>query len=363
MGYALASLLCAALVGQTKEAEVRELQASAAELQKAVQSNPSDAEAHARLGMVYRRLGRLAEATEYLERSTRLEPNPRVKVLLAFNYMDAGRHGEAIPLLAPSWETEPKPSVRAAVGQRLLECYLATGEQEQALAVAQKLRQLAPDDPDVLYLAAKVYMSLWSGAFQRMMGKDPNSLPVRLILAEGLEAQERFAEAANEYREILKTSPQRAGIHYRLARMILRSDLSADADQKALAELRRELEINPAHAGALTEIGEIHLKRSQLEGASRAFSQAVSLQPGDAAARVGLARVLIAERQWSKALEHLEAAAKATPAEEAVFYNLMLAYRGLGRSADAKRALDAFQRLQQENQRRRSSAMKALPPP
>jgi tetratricopeptide (TPR) repeat protein len=318
------------------------------ELQEAVRLNPTSAEAHARLGIVYRKLGMPAQAAESLERAVRLEPDPRVKVLLAFSYKETGRYRDAIPLLEASFENEQKDSLRAAIGQHLVECYLSVDGNDQALAVIQRLRQIAPDDPAVLYLSSKVYLTLWNGAFQRMMAKAPGSYQVHLIRAEALEAQEKFAEAATEYRQVLKIAPQTAGIHYRLARTILRSGVSSESDQEAMAEFRKELEINPADVHAITGMGEIHLGRNRLDEATRSFQQAVTLQPGYVPARIGLAKVLITEKQWSKALEHLEAAGKQAPDEEAVIYNLMIVYRGLGRSEDARRAFDQFQRLKEQ---------------
>jgi len=363
------------LWGQGREAEIRalldraekaqqqgDLQAAAGELRQAIQLNPSHAEANARLGILCRKLGRVAEAISALERSVQVEPNPRLSVLLGFAYMDAGRHREAISRLAPSFESEEKPTIRSAVGQRLLECYLATGDEEKALTTAQALRQIAPDDPDVLYLSSKVYMNLWNGAFQRMLAKQPGSYQVRLIAADALESQERFAEAASEYREILKLAPQQPGIRYRLAHMILRSDSSPEADQKALEELRKELEINPAEVRAMGLMGEIHLGRKRLKEASQSFRQALTLQPEFAPARVGLAKVLIAEKQWGQALAHLEAARKLAPEDEAVAYNLMITYRALGRTDEARRAFEAFQLLKQRNQQNRSSLLKGMPP-
>jgi tetratricopeptide (TPR) repeat protein len=216
--------------------------------------------------------------------------------------------------------------------------------------VVRKLRQIAPDDADVLYLASKVYMNSWNGAFQRLLARAPGSYQVRLIQAEALEAQERFKEAAQEYREVIKLAPQLPGLHYRLARMIVRT-AAADADQKALEALRQELEINPLDAPSLAENGEIHVRAGRLEEASRAFSEALKLQPGYVPARVGLAKVLIAKKQWSQALEHLEAAAQTAPEDEAVAYHRMLAYRGLGRAAEAKQAFETFQRLKQQTGR------------
>jgi len=356
-----------ALSAQTKEAAVGshlqraeqarqrgDLEAAVSEFKKAAELDPTHAEAQAHLGMLYNRMGKLAESTESFERALRLQPNlPRVNVLLAFNYQAAGRCRDAIPLLAANFDIETKSEVRLLVGQRLLECCLASGDEEQALAVAQKLRQIAPDDPDVLYSALKTYMNLWNEAFQRMLAKAPNSYRRHQVLAESLEAQERFAEAAHEYRQILKFAPQIPGMHYQLGRMILRSDTSLEGEQKALAEFQKELEIGLA-APPLVAIGEIHLRRKELAEASRHFSRGLELQPGYLPARIGLAKVWIAGKQWLQALEQLEAAAKLVPDNEAVAYNLMLAYRGLGRTADARRALETFERLQKQRQQIRS---------
>jgi tetratricopeptide (TPR) repeat protein len=334
-----------------------ELPAALKELEAAVRLNASEPEAYGALGVVYRKLGRAEDATKALERAVKLRPDPRLKVLLGFTHMDMGNFPAAIPLLAETFESEQKDAVKLVIGQRLVECYLATGAEAQALGPIQTLRQVAPDDPNVLYLASKVYMNLWNGAFQRILTKAPNSYHVRLIQAEALEAQGRFAEAAHEYREILKIAPQISDIHYRLGRAVLRSEPNENTDAEAQAAFRKELESNPFHVAALTEIGEIHLRKSEREEASRVFTEALRLQPAYPPARIGLAKVLIGEKQWAKALEHLEIAAKAAPYEESVHYNLMLAYRGLGRAADAKRALDTFQRLKDQKQ----TAAKAEP--
>jgi tetratricopeptide (TPR) repeat protein len=168
---------------------------------------------------------------------------------------------------------------------------------------------------------------------------------VRLIQAEALEAQERFGEAAHEYRAVLKIQPQLNDIRYRLGRALVLSRPDGKADEEAEAEFRKVLEANPLHVPALTELGEIHLRNGAREEASSVFAKAIDLQPGAIAARLGLAKVLIAGKEWAKALEYLEAAAKIAPKDESVYYNLMLAYRGLGRTSEAKQALETFESL------------------
>jgi len=247
------------------------------------------------------------------------------------------------------------------VGQRLVECYLAIGAREQALPALTKLREMAPDDPAVLYLASKVYMNLWNDVFQTMLAKAPGAYQMNLIQAEAFEAQERYAEAAQQYREILKKA-QVPRIHYRLGTALMRSSAGAEADQQALIEFQKELELDPVHAAALAAAGEIHLRNNRLPEAAESFARAEKLHPGYVPAKVGLAKVLIAEKQWAKALAHLEPSAKLAPADEAVHYNLMLAYRALGRSAEAKQAADTLQRLKDERQRGGAALLKGPPP-
>jgi protein O-GlcNAc transferase len=334
-------LLAAALLGaQTVE-----------QLQEAVRLNPSDAESHARLGIALRKAGRLSDAAASLSRALELGPDTRLKVLLAFTHVELGQCRTAVPLLGESFDAEQKDAIKLAIGQRLVECNLMMGLPDAALQHVQALRRIAPEEPNVLYLASKVYMSMWNGAFQSLVTKAPNSYHVRLIQAEALEAQERFGEAAHEYRAVLKIEPQLTDIRYRLGRVLVLSQPDGKADAEAQLEFQRVLEANPFHVAALTEIGEIHLRNGQREEALRRFSDAIRVQPGAVPPRVGIAKVFIAEKQWSKALEHLEPAAKMAPEDEGVHYNLMLAYRGLGRAAEAKQALEIFERLKKGKRR------------
>jgi protein O-GlcNAc transferase len=321
------------------------------QLQEAVRLYPSDAESHGRLGIALRKAGRLPEAAVSLSRAIELSPDPRLKVLLAFAYVEQGECGPAVPLLKESFDAEQKDAIRLAIGQRLVECNLATGAAEAALPYVQMLRRMAPDDPGVLYLASKVYMDLWNGAFQSLLTKAPGSYHVRLIQAEALEAQQRFAEAAQEYRAALKIEPQLSDIRYRLGRALLLGQPDGKADAEAQAEFEKVLAANPFHTAALTEMAEIHLRSGRREEALKRFSDAVRVQPGAVPARIGLAKILIVEKEWSKALAHLQAAAKLAPEDEGVHYNLMLAYRGLGRAEEAKHALETFERLKQRKRR------------
>jgi tetratricopeptide (TPR) repeat protein len=318
---------------------------------KAVEENPRDAEAQARLGIAYRDAGRLAEAAQTLEKSLELNPRlPRVPILLAFVYMSSGRYSDAVSHLRQAFETEQEASMRLIVGQRLVECLFTTGGEEEAVEVIGKLRRLKPDDPDVLYLASKAYANVWNATVQRLLEKSADSHRAHQILAEVLETQEKFSEAASEYRVILRQQPRMPSFHYKLGKMLLRADPSPQGEDAAMAEFRAELEINPLDVPSRVEIGDLELKAGRVQDALKLFTRAVELQPGHAMAQLGLARVRIANRQYEEALLSLEEARRLAPKDDAVPYQKMLALRSLGRQSDARQAQADFQKLRLEKE-------------
>ncbi len=338
-----------------------DLETALEEFRQAAALDPDRAEIQARLGMAYRDRGMLSQSAAALERALKLDPNlPGVGLLLAFDYQELGRNQEAVPLLAGAVERETNTAVRVLAGIRLVDVYFASGDNERGLEMIGRLRKLAPDDPDVLYTASKAYASLWNNAVQQMIRVAPGSYRVHQVMAEVFEAQDRFADAAKEYRQILKMEPALPGAHYRLGRMILRMADTPEADQQALAEFQKELEISPGDVPTLVETGELHLRLQHSDEAAKYFARAIELRPSDARARVGLAKVQLARKEYAPAIGHLEQAARSSPSDENVRYQLMLAYRAAGRTADAQAAYREFQRIKSEEQRSQAAILNQL---
>ena len=320
--------------------------------------DPANAEAHARLGMLYQDAGRVLEAVGYLKQSLQIDPGlPRVGILLALDYVGLGRYAEALPYLEKAFSDEQEHSVHSLVGQRLVDSYFALNRKADGLATAERLLKRYPDDPDILYTAIKVYAAMWNDTVQTLLNKAPGSYRIHQVLAEILETQEKYAEAANEYRQILKLEPRLPGTYYRLGKMIQRADPSATGDQDALTAFRKELEINPNDVPTTVELGELCLKDQQLHEAESLFSHSLELQPSYEKARVGLAKVLLADKKYTEAVEQLEQAVRVAPEDEAVQYNLMIAYRSLGLTGKAKQAFETFQNLKEKKKQTLSSIL------
>jgi tetratricopeptide (TPR) repeat protein len=335
---------------------------AAAEYKEALRLHPNSGEALTHLGIANQKLDMPKEAESCFERALQLAPGlPEVDVLLGLVRIQLGKYREAIaPLEGAFDKTDYDLAVRSTVGQRLVEIYFSLSEPEKSLAMVQKLRQLAPNDPDVLYTASKVYASLWNEAVQRMLAKAPDSYRIHQVLAEVAEAQQNYAEAAKEYRLIVKMAPELPGFHYRLGRAILESDTSPEASEEALRNFQEELKLNPRDAPAQTQIGGIYLKARQIEQAAHMFTDAIAADPSYVDARVGYAKALLEKKQFQEAAQQLEEAVRLSPDDETVYYNLMLAYRGLGRMADAQRAMANFQKLTARKQDEHASIMRQL---
>jgi tetratricopeptide (TPR) repeat protein len=339
----------------------RDLQTAVEEFRQALALDPSRAESQARLGMVYQDLGKLPQAASAFEQALKLNPGiSGVGLLLAFTYQGMGKNREAIPYLDSALETEAELPVRVLAGQRLVDAWFAIGDSGQGLTVVQKLRKLAPNDPDVLYTASKVYANLWNGAVEQLVNTAPGSYRLHQVFAEVFEAQDRFADAAKEYGQILKIEPNLPGAHYRLGRMILRRGDSPETDRDALVEFGKELEIAPSDVPSYVEIGEIRFRAQNLDEAEKSFSRALELQPGYVRAKIGLAKVFLARKEYQRTIDELEPAVRLAPDDESIHYNLMLAYRSLKRTADAQRAYAEFQKIKNRKEQGRSSILNQL---
>ena len=121
---------------------------------------------------------------------------------------------------------------------------------------------------------------------------------MHLAAGEANESQGMDDGALRDYRAVLALDPRRPGVHFRLGRVLLSRSQRATSDggdeAEALKEFQQELELDPTHANAAYEIGEIHRKAGRLDNAREYFETALKHYPEFEEALVGLGRTLIA---------------------------------------------------------------------
>jgi len=107
--------------------------------------------------------------------------------------------------------------------------------------------------------------------------------------------------------------------------------------QQALATFQKALQANPSLPRAHYCAGLSQLKLKQPTQAITEFEAELKLNPNDAEAQYQLGKTLLEQGKPKDALPHLEAAEKITPNLDGLHAQLVIAYRKLGRSADAER--------------------------
>jgi tetratricopeptide (TPR) repeat protein len=149
----------------------------------------------------------------------------------------------------------------------------------------------------------------------------------RLLMAsEFFEAAEPFLRNAEALAPADRRWPYYLGHVYRL---------QGDAAKSASA-FERALSVRSDDETTLVWLGRAYLDQGRGDAAEPWFKRAAAANPRSAAALYGLGRVALAARDNAHAAEYLEKALSLDTGASVIHYPLALAYRGLGKTAEAE---------------------------
>lgn len=312
-----------------------------------VAADPQNSQAWTGLGVLLYGSGHAAEAADALQKALKINPQaPRAELFLSFSQADLQQCGTALPVLQRYFESEPAGKLQRLTGLTLLQCSASSHDTATALRTASRLTENYPGDADVLYESAELYTRMWTETADQLIKTHPESYRVHQLAAEVNEAQGNLAQAIRQYRTALSENPKLPQMHYRIGQLLLRTG-DADADEKAMAEFRDELAINPQSASSALAMGEIERHRGKLPEAIAAYTQALSIEPALPEARVGLAQTFLAQHHVEETKEELRTLIAEHPENAQAHYTMMLAYRAEGKLSEATTEMNTFQRLQQ----------------
>ena len=282
--------------------------------------------------------GRYDAAKITLEQALRRKSGDiHARTFLALSRAATGSCDAAATDLYDAFTNRQYADLRRLAGLALVECHLAHNRLEAAVPVALSLERDFPADADVLYEAARLHMKAWNDVVFQMFQKTPASYRVNQVSAEIFEIQGRYKDAVAEYRKAIEKNPAAINLHFRLGRALLLQSHSPDALEAARKEFEAELKLNSSDAVAEYEIGQILLAQNQPREAAPRFERALAEAPDFAEALLAVAKLRADAQRYDEAIPLLERAVRLEPASESAHYNLMLAYRNAGRTADAQR--------------------------
>lgn len=317
--------------------------------EKLVKISPSAAEYHLNLGIAHYSSGRPQDATRALRQALKLKPSlTRARDYLGASLAESGQCKEALPYLRRDVSRVTDRNLTRAVGLGGVKCAMALNRPDEALDFVRLLNHDFPSDPEVLYLSTHVYSDLSVKASQDLLYKAPSSYQVHLLNAEALETQEKWDDAAYEYRQVLAKNPNLPGIHYRLGRLLLSAPKKATTMEEARREFEQELKIDPRNAGAEYVLGELARQARQWPQAIEHFSRATKLDASFADAFIGLGKSLVSAGRGPEALAPLEAAVRLQPENPVAHFQLATAYRRSGRAAEAEKEFAAHKQASEK---------------
>jgi Flp pilus assembly protein TadD len=324
---------------------------AAAEFRAILALDPNNVDAHGNLGVTYFFQSDYAKAAPELRSAVKLRPGLwKIQALLGISEKRIGQVANAQADLEKSFPQLQEEKIRIQAGLELIEIYYAAGQLDKAAGVAGILRQLAPIDTDILYIAHRIYSDLAGETTLTMAMLAPKSARMHQIMAQEMARQGNTEGAIAHYREAVKMEPHLPGLRFELAEALTLSASPSDQEQVE-KEYQAALSDNPFDEKAECRLGEIALRASDLEQALAHYKRALELQPDDADACLGIGKILTQMHRMTDAEPYLKRAAQLEPFTAVTHYRLSLVYRAAGRTSDAQRELAEFQKLKDMKER------------
>ena len=207
-----------------------------------------------------------------------------------------------------------------------------------------RVQGTANENAQASYWLERTYQALGAEAYGQLQESFPDSWRTHQLRAEGYALRRDLDDAVKEFQVALQLRPNESELHEALGELYLDNH----SDDEAQGELERALALDPARTHALYLLGRLNVQKRDNEKAVSYLQRALRLQPDlvDASSLLGTAYVRLG--QFANAVPKLE---KAAPLDHYgnVHYQLYLAYKKLGQTELAQKALVRSQDLRRSS--------------
>jgi tetratricopeptide (TPR) repeat protein len=249
---------------------------------KSVAAKPDVFESNLNLGLTLVKAGQ-PDAEQFLRAATRLKPTSHVEEGQARAWLSLGHVVEA---------TKP----------------------DAALEAYTQAAHLDPKDPEPHLAAGPVLEAQTRYAdaaqeYKQAFALDPSSVDALTGMVNIYMRGHRFTEAEEILRKLVALHPTDAGAHMQLGRM-----LAADGQpEPAIAELQGALKLAPNDAGVQRDLADLYVDAKQYGLAEAQFRSLLAAKPNDGELHYGLGRALLKQKKLPEAETELMAAIQLKP--------------------------------------------------
>lgn len=313
-------------------------------LREIVSLDPGNLNARGNLGVLLFFQGDYAGAIPHMRAALQLKPDLwRIAALLGIAEKRTGDAKQAQNDLERAFPNLDDKKIQAQAGLELIEIYSASAQLAKALFVVSRLEELVPENPQIPFISYQISRQMMDQSLLNMMVLAPDSAEMRMMMANALGRQGNQADAIAQYREAIRLNPSLPGAHFELAEQ-LRAASDPSLNAQAEAEYKAAIRVNEYDEKSWRQLGSTMAAKGDFKTAEENYRKALALVPNDADAKTGLANVLVSLNRADEAVLLLESAVKDDPTSIEAHYRLSMLYRRAGRTADAQRETDAFER-------------------
>ena len=233
----------------------------------------------------------------------------------------------------------------------------ALQQYEMAADALGQVQGVNSENAEASYWLARTYQALGAQTYARLQESFPDSWRTHQLRAEGYALRQDLDNAIKEFQAALQLRPNEAELHEALGQLYLDNH----NDDEAQAELEKASVLDPSRTHALYLLGRLYVQKRENDKAVSYLQRALRLQPDLAEASGLLGTAYVRLGQFANAVPTLE---KAAPLDHYgnVHYQLYLAYRKLGQTELAQKALARSQDLRRSSLERDQALILGAPP-
>jgi tetratricopeptide (TPR) repeat protein len=236
--------------------------------------------------------------------------------------------------------------------------HFALQQFESATDALEQVQGVSNENAEASYWLERTYQALGAEAYAQLEESFPGSWRTHQLRAEGYSLRQDFDGALKEFQAALKLRPNEPELHEALGELYFVNH----SDAEAQSELERALALDPSRTHALYLMGRLYVQNRENQKALPYLQRALQLQPDltEASSLLGTAYVRLG--QFANAIPKLEKAASMDHYGN-IHYELSLAYRKLGQTELARKALARSQDLRRGSLERDQALIMGSPQP
>jgi tetratricopeptide (TPR) repeat protein len=314
------------------------------DFREVLQLDPRSGAAYANLGVVYMRRKQWGKALQDLEKAERLMPQVAgIRLNIGLAYFRQNEFLKAIPPLESVVRDQPD----AAQPRYLLGlCYFFAEHWAEAASTLEPLWGQQSGQFPYLYVLSNAahragQKELDDRATEQLIKVGNGTPEYHLFLGKYHLNLQQYDQALAEFEAAAKADPKLPFVHFNLGLVHLKKQ---DYGQ-ARDEFVKDAAVEPDLALNYEELGNVYWLMQDDKNAEKSYREALHRNPRLVDSRLGLAKIFQKQQKYALALPEVDAAVKLDPERPEAHYVRGQVLLHLGRKQEARKELDAAQRI------------------